>query len=69
MRRRAIPDSENRLLILYAMERLGPAADSQLLQFMVDCELMNYFSLQLGLSQMEDQGNIRRVNHPQGPLL
>lgn len=37
LKRRIIPDSENRLLTLYAMEKLGPATDQQLLQFMVDC--------------------------------
>lgn len=36
---------------------------------MVDQDLMNYFSLQLCLSDLEEQGNIRRGDHPQESLL
>ena len=51
------------------MERLGPVTDDQLLRFMVDCDLMNYFTLQLGLSEMEEQGSVRRVEQPLEPVL
>ena len=69
MKARIIPDSENRLLTLYAMERLGPVTDMQLLEFMVEKDLMNYFTLQLGLSEMEERGCVRRTEHPLDPLL
>lgn len=64
MERRVIPESENRLVILYAMNGLGPVTDAQLLQFMVDMDLMNYITLRLSMSELEAQGQIVRQAHP-----
>lgn len=64
MERRVIPEAENRLVILYAMNGLGPVTDAQLLQFMVDMDLMNYITLRLSMSELETQGQIVRRAHP-----
>jgi len=69
MERKHIPEAENRLLILYAMECLGPVTDEQLLRFMTELDLMNYFTLQLALSEMQDKGDVVKEAHPLGSLL
>lgn len=68
MERKVIPETENRLVILYAMGRLGPVTGMQLLRFMTDAELMNYITLQLSLSELEQQGQMARRAHPCGEL-
>lgn len=69
MERKHIPESENRLTILYALRQLQPATAMQLLQFMVELGLMNYFTMQLSLSDMQEQGHIATAPHPLGDLL
>jgi len=69
MERKHIPESENRLTILYALRRLGPATAMQLLQFLVENDLMNYFTMQLSLSDMQEQGQLAADPHPLGDLL
>ena len=69
MERKHIPESENRLTILYALRRLGPATAMQLLQFLVELDLMNYFTMQLSLSDMQEQGHLTATPHPLGDLL
>lgn len=64
MERRVIPESENRLVILYAMGLLGPVTGAQLLEFMVELNLMNYITLQLSMGELEAQGAISRRAHP-----
>lgn len=68
MERKVIPETENRLVILYAMNCLGPVTDAQLLRFMVELDLMNYITLQLSMGELEEQGQIMRRAHPCGEL-
>lgn len=69
MERRHVPDSEQKLVILYALDRLGPVTGMQLLQFLVEEDLMNYFVMQLNLCEMQEQGQIAERTHPFGTLL
>lgn len=69
MERKHVPESENKLIILYALRRLGPATAMQLLQFLVEQDLMNYFTMQLNLADMEEQGQIISRLHPLGSLM
>lgn len=69
MERKHIPESENRLTILYALRALGPATAMELLQFLVENDLMNYFTMQLSLSDMQEQGHLASIPHPLGNLL
>ncbi len=68
MERKHIPESENKLTILYALRRLQPATAMQLLQFLVELGLMNYFTMQLSLSDMQEQGQLATHAHPLGDL-
>ena len=69
MERRRIPETENKLVILYALRALGPVTGMQLSQFMTELDLMNYFTMHLSLCDMEEQGQILRRAHPLGSLL
>ncbi|MBQ3486350.1 MAG: DUF4364 family protein [Clostridia bacterium] len=69
MERKHIPETENRLVILYALRRLGPVTAMQLLQAMAESDLMNYITMQLALSEMEQQGQITMRAHPLGHLI
>ena len=46
-------ETENKLLLLHAIDRLGSATSQQLLTFVVENELMDYISLQLGLAELD----------------
>lgn len=67
--RKHIPDSENKLVILYALNRLGPVTGMQLLQFLVEMDLMNYFGMQLNLVELQEQQQVAERAHPLGGLL
>ncbi len=69
MERKHIPETENRLILLYAMHRLGPVTGMQLLQAMAESDTMNYITMQLALSDMEQQGHIAQRAHPAGNLI
>ena len=58
MERKHIPEPESKLTILYALRGLGPVTDTELLQFLVELDLMNYFTMQLNLCDMEEQGDL-----------
>lgn len=69
MERKHIPETENRLIILYTLRSLGPVTAMQLLQAMAESDLMNYITMQLALSDMESQGQIAQHAHPLGNLI
>ena len=69
MERKHIPETENRLMILYTLRQLGPVTAMQLLQAMTEGDLMNYITMQLALSDMESQGQISQHAHPLGNLI
>jgi hypothetical protein len=69
MERKYIPETENRLIILYTLRSLGPVTALQLLQAMAEADLMNYITMQLALSDMEEQGQLTQRAHPLGNLL
>jgi len=61
-------DAENKLLLLYAVERLGPLTAQQLLLFMVEHDVMDYISIQLGLASLVDAKFLGRRAHALGIL-
>ena len=69
MERKHIPETENRLMILYTLRQLGPVTATQLLQAMAEADLMNYITMQLALSDLESQGQITQRAHPLGNLI
>lgn len=69
MERRHIPETENRLILLYTLRSLGPVTAMQLLQAMAEGDLMNYITMQLALSDLEEQHQITQHAHPLGNLI
>lgn len=61
-------DTQNKLLLLYAVDRLGAVTAQQLLSFMVENELMDYIAMQLGLAELDDAGLLRKRAHELGTL-
>lgn len=61
-------DTENKLLLLRAIDRLGAVTAEQLLVFMVENELMGYIALQLGLAELCESGLVRKQPHALGTL-
>ena len=68
MTRKNVPESEQKLLILLALRCLGGVTQLQLLRFMVEEDLMNYFVLQLNLCELEEMGQVRVCHHALGSL-
>ena len=50
------PESKQRLLILLILQKLGRMSDMQLLQFLFEHDLMNYFDMMFTLADLCDQG-------------
>lgn len=69
MERKHIPETEHRLLLLYTLQKLGPVTNLQLLQAMSETDQMNYITMQLALSGMEEQQQITLRAHPLGSLI
>lgn len=69
MERRHIPETENRLILLYTLRRIGPVTAMQLLQAMAEGDLMNYITMQLALSDLEELRQIAQHAHPLGSLI
>ena len=68
MPNRKVSDTENKLLILHAVNRLGAVTEQQLLTFMVENEFMDYIALRLGLSELMEGGLLREISHDLGLL-
>ncbi len=65
---RKTPDLENKLLILFAVDELGPLTSLQLLQILAEYNLMDYITMQLTLGDMMATGHLSSIPHALGPL-
>lgn len=61
-------DTENKLLLLHAIECLDGVTAQQLLLFMVENEAMGYIEVQLGLAELVDTHLLKKQNHALGTL-
>lgn len=61
-------DTENKLLLLHAIDRLGTVTAEQLLVFVVEYNQMDYISLQLCLAELAESGLVRKRKHALGTL-
>ncbi len=59
---------EHKLVILLALDQLGPTTALQLLRYMVENELMDYITLQLAIAELDDTALVRKVPHTLGTL-
>ena len=60
--------TEQKLVTLHALDRLGPATALQLLRFMVENGLMDYIALQLSTAELDEMGLLRKLPHALGAL-
>ncbi len=65
---RKTPDLENKLLILFAVDQLGPLSNLQLLQFLAEYGLMDYITMQLTMGDMLLSGHLSSIPHALGTL-
>ena len=45
---------ERKMLTLYSLKQLGECGNLQLIAFMLECDIMNYFDLQTALFDLRD---------------
>ena len=64
MERRQLPPSESRLIVLKALELLGPVTATELTEFLAGMDQLNYFEIMLCLIQMQESGEIETLTHP-----
>lgn len=67
MQRKPTP-TENKLLLLHAIDCLGAVTAEQLLAFVVENEQMDYIELQLGLAELIESSLLRTQPHALGML-
>ncbi len=63
---RRAPEDEQRLVVLRCLSRLGPCTELQLLQFLFEHDLMNYFEMMFALNDLCDRGQASRVKKQAG---
>ena len=47
---RRTPENEQKLMVLYSLARLGPCTELQLLRFLFEHDLLNYFEMMFALT-------------------
>ena len=65
---RRAPDDEQKLMVLYSLSRLGPCTELQLLQFLFENDLLNYFDMMFALGDLCDRGQAVRMKKNAGYL-
>ena len=63
---RRAPDEEQKLMVLDCLRHLGPCTELQLLQFLFEHDLMNYFEMMFALNDLCDRGQAARVKKQTG---
>ena len=69
MERKLVTAPELRLILLDCISSLGPLTVSELLRFVTEAELMNYFDMQMNLLALQDEGAVAKQPHPLGEML
>ena len=65
---RRASDDDQRLMVLYSLNALGPCTELQLLQFLFEYDLMNYFDMMFALNDLCAGGQALRVHQHIGCL-
>ncbi len=65
---RRAPDNEQKLIVLVCLKSLGPCTELQLLQFLFEYDLMNYFEMMFALNDLCDRGQAARTRKGAGCL-
>ncbi len=62
------PDDEQRLVVLYTLHQLAPCTELQLLKFLAEYDLMNYFDMMIALQDLCARGQAVRAPRRAGYL-
>ena len=65
---RRAPEDEQKLIVLCCLNCLGPCTELQLLQFLFEYDLMNYFEMMFALNDLCDRGQAARTKKGTGYL-
>ena len=65
---RRAPDNEQKLIVLDCLRQFGPCTELQLLQFLFDHDIMNYFDMMIALSDLCARGQAVRTKKRAGYL-
>ena len=65
---RRMPDDEQRLIVLYALQHLAPCTELQLLQFLFEHDLTNYFDMMFALGDLCARGQAVRTKKRAGDI-
>ena len=65
---RRAPDNEQKLIVLHCLAQFGPCTELQLLQFLFDHDVMNYFDMMIALSDLCARGQAVRTKRRAGYL-
>lgn len=65
---RRSPDDEQRLVVLSALDQLAPCTELQLLQFLFEYDVMNYFDMMFALNDLCAGGQAVRTQKRAGSL-
>ena len=65
---RRAPDNEQKLIVLCCLNGIGPCTELQLLQFLFEYDLMNYFEMMFALNDLCDRGQAARTKKGAGYL-
>ena len=68
MERKQRPESESRLILLYALVLLDSVSAEELAEFLSGISSINYFDVMLGLTDLEKAGQVVSRQHPLGTL-
>lgn len=63
---RRAPENEQKLMVLECLSQLGPCTELQLLQFLFDNDLLNYFEMMFALNDLCDRGQAVRIKKNAG---
>ncbi len=63
---RQMPDFERRMVVLQCLRYLAPCTDLQLLRFLTEYDLMNYFDMMFALTDLCAQGQAVRTKEQVG---
>lgn len=61
-------DTENKLVLLYAIDCLGSITSQQLLLFMIENDALGYIEVQLGLAELIESALLSKQKHALGVL-
>ncbi len=63
---RRTPEEEQKLVVLDCLKHLGPCTELQLVQFLFEHDLMNYFEMMFALNDLCDRGQAVRAKKETG---